>query len=51
MNGNELALRPFRHFADFSGRLARDELFYLGSLKAPTRYGEGPHHGPIGEPA
>lgn len=27
MNGNDLALRPLRHFADFSGRSTRGELF------------------------
>ena len=32
MNGNELALRPLRHFADFSGRSSRGELFYFGLL-------------------
>lgn len=29
MNGNELALRPLRHFADFRGRSSRAELFYF----------------------
>ena len=32
MNGNDLALRPLRHFADFSGRSTRGELFYFGLL-------------------
>jgi uncharacterized membrane protein YhaH (DUF805 family) len=34
VNGNELALRPLRHFADFSGRSTRGELFYFGILIA-----------------
>lgn len=29
MNGNELALRPLRLFADFRGRSSRGELFYF----------------------
>ena len=29
MNGNDLALRPLRHLADFSGRSTRGELFYF----------------------
>jgi uncharacterized membrane protein YhaH (DUF805 family) len=32
VNGNQLALRPLRHFADFSGRSTRGELFYFGLL-------------------
>ncbi len=34
MNGNELALRPLRHFADFSGRSSRGELLYFALLLA-----------------
>jgi uncharacterized membrane protein YhaH (DUF805 family) len=34
VNGNELALRPLRHFADFSGRSTRGELFYFFILVA-----------------
>ena len=34
MNGNELALRPLRLFADFSGRSTRGEMFYFGLLVA-----------------
>ena len=29
MNGNQLALRPLRHFADFRGRSSRGELCYF----------------------
>jgi len=32
VNGNELGLRPLRHFADFSGRSSRGELFYFFAL-------------------
>ena len=32
MNGNQLALRPLRHFADFRGRSTRAELFYFALL-------------------
>lgn len=34
MNGNDLALRPLRHFADFRGRSSRGELFFFGLLFA-----------------
>ena len=34
MNGNDLALRPLRHFADFSGRSTRGEMFYFSLLLA-----------------
>jgi uncharacterized membrane protein YhaH (DUF805 family) len=34
VNGNELALRPLRHFTDFRGRSTRGEMFYFSLLVA-----------------